>query len=158
MRAPARRGFTLVEVAVASVVLALVFYGAFNSVKTFTGAVKGGDVSLDRLQELAHGAELLARDVREARQIIHPAPGAPPSKLLYLRNFDGRIVVFWYSDAARELRRGVLGLDGTTMRDQRPPARTLDDAYFSVTNTGLVSWGLFIADTGVLGSAGRKNQ
>lgn len=155
-----RRGFTLVEVLIATAVMGVLIYGAFTGLGGFTGAVSRGDVSLDLLQELSHGSESLARDLRDARQVVYPRPGDAPSKFLYFRNFEGQIVAYYMfvKDARRELRRAVLGLTGTPVEDARPPARNLTDAYFHVTATGLVSWGLFVNDTAVLGSAGRKNQ
>lgn len=155
-----RRGFTLVEVMMATLVMGVLIYGTFSGFSNFTGAVSRGDVSLDLLQELSHGSETLARDLRDARQVIYPRPGDAPSKFLYFRNFEGQIVAYYFfvKDDRRELRRAVLGLNGNPVEDTRPPARNLTAAYFSVTATGLVSWGLFVNETAVLGSAGRKNQ
>ena len=158
MKRLSRGAFTLVEVAVATLVAGVLLYGAFTGLGNFTGAVSRGDLTLDQLQELNHGAEQLAQDLRDARQIIYPPPGPQASKMLYFRNFEGQIVVYYYSDAREELRRAVLGLTGLPQEDARPPARHLTAAYFSVTPTGLVSWGLFNKETAVLGSAGRKNQ
>jgi prepilin-type N-terminal cleavage/methylation domain-containing protein len=153
-----RSGFTLVESSVAVVVLVMLLYGTYAGLGTFANASRRGDVTLDVLRELSFGSETLGRDIREARQIIHPPPGALPARMLFLRNFEGQIVTYYYSANRRELRRATLGLQGLPTEDPRPPARNLDGAYFTVTDTGLVSWGFFVGETAVLGASARKNQ
>jgi len=147
-----------VEVVVACVLMAVLFYGGHAGLGTFARRVGRGDLSADQLQQLTKGSETIAREIREARQIIFPVPGSSSTnRILFFRNFEGEIVAYYYRPDKRELRKAVLVLD------QIEPVvdivvKNLDGAYFSVSALDLVSWGLFVADAGILGSSGRKNQ
>lgn len=159
----ARRGFTLVELAIATAAVSVLAFVVWSATHAASRGFARGDLSLDQLGKISQGSELIARDVREARQVIHPAPGALPSPFLYLRNFEGQIVC-WYAmpspgdPGRRDLRRATLLLQGLPVDERMPAATGLDGILFSQTASGVVSWGMFVADGAVLGAAGRKNQ
>jgi prepilin-type N-terminal cleavage/methylation domain-containing protein len=154
----AHRGFTLVETVVALAVAAVVVAGAMAGVRYFARPAGRGDVTLDQLAELSLGAENLDRDVRQARQIIYPAPGAAATRVLYLRDFEGAVVCYYFNPTARQLRRARFDLAGLPSEPRRAPASDLDGAYFSVNPNGLVSWALFAPSRMVMGSVRRVNQ
>lgn len=151
-------GFTIVETLVALAVAGVVIAGAMAGTKFFTKPTGKYEVTLDQLKELALGAENLDRDLREARQIVYPTPGAAPSRVLYLRAFDGSLVSYYYAPTLRQLRRARFELNGVPTEARPPPARDLDGAWFSVTDTGLVSWALFSPGRMLMGSVRRENQ
>ena len=150
--------FTLIETIVALAVASVVIVGALAGIKYFTQPSGRGDVTLDQLAELSLGAENLDRDLRQARQIIYPEPGAAPTRLLYLRDFEGAIVSYYYNPTARQLRRVRFDLVGLPSERPKPPASDLDGVFFSVSANGLVSWALFAPQRMVMGSVRRVNQ
>ena len=145
---------------VALVVAGVVIAGALAGVRFFTRPAGRGDLTLDQLAALSVGGENLDRDLRQARQIIYPAPGAAPTRVLYLRDFEGALVAYYYNPTARQLRRARFDLTGAGIPTEplRPPASDLDGAYFSVSNTGLVSWALYSPGRFLMGSVRRVNQ
>lgn len=156
--APARRGFTLVEVALAALIMALLACGVYSASHSLTRVFKRDNVTLDRVAALTLGAERIAQDVREARQIVYPLPDGPVTPFLILRAFDGQLVCYHYRPALKQLQRTALTLAGPPVPDPAPAARDLDGVQFGHKATGLVSFGLFAGEATILASAGRKNQ
>ena len=159
-----RNGFTLVEVCVAAAAVAVLGYVVWAAVHSAAGAYAKGEVSLDQLARISSASERIARDVREARQLIHPAPGAAPTPFVFLRNFEGQFVC-WYTTPdpkhpdKLELRRALLTAGtGLPAAERVAAAYGLDGMRFAQNDTGLMSWGMFAGDSAVLGAAGRKNQ
>lgn len=150
-----RRGFTLVEVAVALLVGAVLLGGGAVGVRYFTRAASGVELTADRVEALWRTAERLDRELAEARAVIYPVPGLPPSRFVFLRNFDGRIVVWYYQPTGRALRRAVLDHAGLATEDPRPALADLDGAYFTANRPGLVTYGLFTPGAPIVGAAKR---
>lgn len=151
-----RRAFTIVELVVAMVLGAVLFVSLVGGVRQVARPAGRGALTLDQMQELTLGSETVERDVREARRVIYPRPGDPPARVLVFRDFEGRLVTYFYDEKLRELSRAVLYPATAAARSR--PARDLDGVSFSVSNEELVSWGLFVRETALLGSARRQNQ
>jgi type II secretory pathway pseudopilin PulG len=151
-----RAAFTLVELTVALLVGALVLGGGIQSVHYFTRPAAATDLTVDRLEAFQRGAEKLERELREARAIIYPTAGGTTSRFVYVRTFEGPIVVWYYSPAQRALRRVQLDHLGLAVEDQRPPVPDLDGAYFAVNSVGLVSYALFTPGMEVIGAVRRS--
>jgi prepilin-type N-terminal cleavage/methylation domain-containing protein len=153
-----RRAFTMVELAVAMVVGSVIFVCVVGGVRSVARPGGRSMLTLDQMQELTIGSETIEREVREARRVIHPAPGDPPSRALVLRTFGGHIVTYFYDSARRELAQATLSPSNVAGRARQAPAHDLDGVYFSVSREDLVTWGIFVRETAVLGSARRQNQ
>jgi len=153
-------GHTLIELVVALVIGSVVLYGVVAGVRFFTRPTEKAELTLDQIRGLQLGAEKLDRDLRDARQIIYPTPGASPSRILYFRDFTGSIVAYYFNPPGRELRRITFALSPSELptEPQKAPVSDLDDAYFTVNPVGLVSWGLFAPGRVLLGSVKRENQ
>lgn len=155
-----RRGFTLVEMALAVLVMAGLAYGTYSSSHAVTRAFSKSDLTLDRVTEVAVGAERLSQEIREARDFLYPPPGATVSSFLVLRNFEGDLVVWRYdpsNPADRVLRRTVAGLAGPAP-DARPAAHRLDGVQFGQPAPGLITFGLFAGEATVLSAAARRSR
>ena len=153
----ARRGFTLVEVAMATLVMALLAYGTYGASHSVARAFTKNDLTLDRVAEVSLGAEHLAAEVRDARDVVYPPVGAV-APLLVIRNFDGELVSWHYSPAERTLKRAVATIGGVPAPDAQPAARDLDGVQFGQPERGLVAYALFAGDATVLSAAARRNQ
>lgn len=154
----ARRGFTLVEISVALLVSSMIVHGGVSALRYFTRPARQRELTLDGLNALQVATQRLDRELREARSIIYPGPGAPPARLLYLRDFDGRIVVYYYRPSTRELRRATLDPAGLITEERRAILGNLNGAHFAVSPDGVVSWGLFGPDMPLVGSLRRLNR
>lgn len=152
------RGFTMIELMVAMVLGAVLFVSAVGGLRSFARPAGRGALTLDQIQELTLGSESIEREVREARLVIHPGGGDGPSRALVLRTFEGNILTYYYDSARRELGRAVLYPGSAAGRAQPAPARDLDGVYFSVSAENLVTWGIFVRETALVGSARRQNQ
>lgn len=150
-----RKAFTLVEMALAVLIMAGLAYGTYSSSHAVTRAFSKSDLTLDRVTEVAIGAEKLAQEIREARDFLYPPPGAVVSTFLVLRNFEGEIVS-WRFDGAN-LNRTVAGLAGPAP-DARPAARRLDGVQFGQPAPGLITFGLFAGEATVLSAAARRTR
>jgi prepilin-type N-terminal cleavage/methylation domain-containing protein len=156
--APKTRGFSLIEVSVAVAVVAAVLLGGAITVKTFVAPATKYDATLDQVTAYESSSEKIDHDLREARTIVYPRTGGPPTGMVVFRNFDGRLVSYYFSKALRQLRRVKLDPGGLAVEDPRPVLANLDAAYFQVNPNGLVSWGLFSSEMCLLGSVGRENR
>ena len=153
-----RRGHTVLELVIAMAVMTLLIFGGSATLKYFTRPAAQGDVSLDQLGAFQIASERVDHDMREARTVVFPTPTTPPTALIIVRNFDGQQMVYYYSAGLRQLRRAWLDPSGLAREDAKPVLENLDRAFFTVSVTGLVSWGLFSTEMFVLGSAGRENR
>ena len=166
-----RRGFTLVELAVAMLVMGVVIVGGAGSLKFFTRPAGQADVTTDELNAFQVAGESLDHDVREARSVIYPAPGAAPAQMLILRTFDGRQLVYYHTANSQELRRVLLDPSASASGDANASGALaltklpdgsfrgcFERVYFKVGATGLVSWGLFSPHMFVLSAAARENR
>jgi hypothetical protein len=153
-----RSSYTLVELVIAVSIGAVVVWGGILSVRYFARPAALGEVTIDQINYFQIGAEKLDHDLREARSVIYPMPDGVPARTVFLRNFDGRIVVYYYCQTRRELRRVLLDPGGLPVEDSKPPVANIDGAYFSVTPARLISWGLFAPDMLLLGSVKVENR
>lgn len=153
-----RRAFTVVELVVAMVLGSVLFVSVVGGLRQVARPAGRGTLTLDQMQELTLGSETIEREVRESRRVIYPRGGDAPSRVMVLRSFEGHIVTYFYDPARRELGRAVLQPASAAGRARPAPAKDLDGVYFSVTEESLVSWGIFVRDTALLGSARRQNQ
>ena len=151
-----RRGFTLVETLVAVATAGVLIAGMAAGVRFFTRPMGDGALTLDAVQDLTLGTESIERDVREARRIIWPKPGDEPARSLFLRTFEGKIATWYYDAKKKQLVRAVVSPEDAL----EPPRRIgeLDGVYFACNRDGLVSWGLFVRENGLMGAARRQNQ
>lgn len=153
-----RAAYSLVEVAMALGIGAVVLWGAIGGVKFFSRPTQGKELTLDQLQEITLAAKRLDIELRDAREIVFPAPGDPPRRLLYFRDYSGRLCAYYFCPSRRELRKATFDLSGLPSELNPVPARQVDEVYFSHTTAGLVSWGLFAKDIVLLGSVNQENQ
>lgn len=153
-----RAAYSLVEVAMALAIGAVVLWGAIGGVRFFSRPTAGNELTLDQLQEITLAARRLDVELRDAREIVFPAPGDAPRRLLYFRDYSGRLCAYYYCPSRRELRKATFDLSGLPSELNPVPARQLDEVYFSHAASGLLSWGLFSKDVVLLGSVNRENQ
>lgn len=153
-----RRAYTVLEVVLALAVMSVMILGGVWSLNTFARPAQQGEVSLDQLNRFQVATERVDHDMREARSVIYPTPQAGASRLIIVRDFDGRQLVYYYSTALRQLRRAWLDPGGLAREDTRPVMEDLDRVFFQVSANGLISWGLFSTEMFVLGAVGRENR
>lgn len=151
------RGFTLLESVFALSLLGILFFLAYSGSRSFKKNAEKMDASLDQLQAMQGANAGLERDVRECREVLFPPMGGAPSRALMLRNFEGRIVCWYYLPATRELRRAVMDLAGAASETGWAPRKDLDGVYFTTVQRGNVSWGIFGPGTVLLGAGTREN-
>jgi hypothetical protein len=155
MRYRRTEAFTLVEMALAVLIMVGLAYGTYSSSHAVTRAFSKSDLTLDRVTEVATGAEKLAQEIREARDLLYPPPGSTVSSFLVLRNFEGDVVTWRF--AGTDLTRTVAGLAGPAP-DARPAARRLDGVRFGQPAPGLITFGLFAGEASVLSAAARRTR
>ncbi|MDI6709698.1 MAG: prepilin-type N-terminal cleavage/methylation domain-containing protein [Bacillota bacterium] len=93
-------GFTLFEMVLATVLAGLLLAAVLQFWQT---GVKGW-LRVERQADTAEGVQMaldrMGREVREARQVLEPAPGDPPSnRLRFISGRDGTTVITYYTDA-----------------------------------------------------------
>ena len=156
-----RRAYTLTEISVAILVLGVMIAGGASSLKFFARPAGQYDVTNDQLSGFQVMSERVDREMREARSVIYPAPGKPPAQMIVVRTFEGRQRVYYFSATTQQLRRVLLDASGGSPTGDESVCALdtkLERAYFQVSTTGLVSWGLFASQMFVLGSCARENR
>lgn len=68
-QAVATRGFTLLEVLGALALFALLLMGVYSGVRTATHAVRSGEASIERLDEVRSAQQFLRRELAQARAV-----------------------------------------------------------------------------------------
>ena len=152
------RAFTLVESMLALGLLAVLAYLASSAVRPSARGARSTEVDLDQLQGLQLAVTALERDVRECREVVFPVPGGPSSRTLIFRDFEGRLVSYYFLPETRELRRAVMDLAGTASEVDWTPRKDVEGAYFSTVRPGVVAWGFFGSGLALLGGAAKENR
>ncbi|MBS3977000.1 MAG: prepilin-type N-terminal cleavage/methylation domain-containing protein [Syntrophomonadaceae bacterium] len=145
-------GFTLVEVLVASVILALVLGGAYSMLQSGAVSYKIGEAKIDVQQNVRVAVAEVAREVRSSRQALEMQvvinsvlySSANPGNI-FLSKPDGSVVLYyWHFPAGspvaeRELRRAVRNPGVTTFSGFNPVAYGITGVHFAYDRVPLTA-------------------
>lgn len=152
------RAFTLVESVFALGLLGILGFLAFAAMRPAARGARTTEVDLDQMQALQLATTALERDVRECREVVFPVAGGPSSRTLIFRDFEGRLVSYYFLPETRELRRAVMDLAGAASEAEWVPRKDVEGAYFSTVRPGMVTWGFFGSGVALLGGAAKENR